>query len=323
MRRPLTVTLHRGSVVLSNERDDEARIGDLNGPEQLAAVLREAADGYRSHGTRRSQIRVAPTLLQRRVLEGLPPMSASLLREMAAKQQDRFFRRTGSALVTDARWAPLAEGQARTAVAIAAEGPWIDAAILALSDAGLKVVSIRDESGAFELTPISHAAIVRQRGLRRMRVLTVAAVAAWVIVLSCHLLRLTATERHLDRAIARLQEPAAAVRAIQQRVRNLDRARAALDQTRAQGLRFREALSRVLMALPDSAYLTSLTLDRTGAAMLSGAAREPAQVVAALERKSGLANIRSAEHGGLMDGAFGRRWERFSVKAGAGKRGDP
>jgi hypothetical protein len=74
-----------------------------------------------------------------------------------------------------------------------------------------------------------------------------------------------------------------------------------------------EQLAGLSVALPDSAYVTSLALDGSGSGELAVVARRSSEVAAALERVRAIAMPR-IEGTVVREIAGGREWERFTVR---------
>lgn len=311
------------SATIRGKGSHEPALVEYANAGELEAAVAVQANAFHKQGARDVTILIEEHLLQRRTLDGLPPMSSKLLRELVDRQQSRFFRRTGGPLVTNARWSSAARGVEAVALAVAVEQAWLDGAVAALTQSGLRVKHITDGQGVVPLWPRTHEALLHQKARRVALRLCGVGTMLWGSVLAAHLVRLVTTERRLDRELERLREPAAAVQAIRGRMRNVERSREVLDHTGRRALALRHSLGRILVSLPDSAYLTSLTLDTSGTAVLAGAARDPDMALAVMERESGLAGLRSDGRGRMVDGTMGRRWERLALEAGSASSSDP
>ncbi len=75
------------------------------------------------------------------------------------------------------------------------------------------------------------------------------------------------------------------------------------------------ALATVLLAIPDSAFLTTLHLNDRGQGEVSGAARRTTGVAAALER-TGAVSAPRLERPTTRDVIGGREYERFTLRFG-------
>jgi hypothetical protein len=89
----------------------------------------------------------------------------------------------------------------------------------------------------------------------------------------------------------------------------------AVASTDADRVRIPRLTEELVQALPDSSFLTSLTVSNDGAGRLSGAARRPLQVLARFEHLSAIARPR-IEGGTVRDQIGGQPWERFTLAFG-------
>ena len=294
--------MSRGEVEWSAEAafDD---VADL----EAALVSLTAAEGWRS--VWRADARVGADVIQRRLLRDLPPVRETALRDLIALQQARFFRRNGVPLATNARWISGKEG---TAEAVAASTDLLDAIARGLEGAGARKVRIctADSSLALESPHLSASGGSRRRRIRRA--LWGVALLSWLSVPAIHVLRLMKADRVQRRELARLEEPAAAVRRVR---RELARTAEVVEQV-DNGLRLRGQVSAILgavvAALPDSAALTSLTLSRSGAGTLTAVAMQPSVYVSRLERVPGIGH--PTPDGASVPEPGPGRWESFSLR---------
>ncbi len=242
-------------------------------PGELAdAIARLAAEAPRNGKRVRMTVALEPPLVQVRSLADLPPVKPADLATLVAAQSSRFFRRNGSALVTDATWETNGDGP-RVARAAAADEPWLEAIAAGARTAG----------GAL------YAA------------------------------RLVVGLRQTKRELARLARPAAAVLAARRDLRDASALIETLNQAAAQREVVAARLGRISPALPDSAFLTSLTLDASGSGVLTGLARRAADVVARLEARGAVAHPR-LDGPVLRERTAGRDWERFTILFGRESR---
>ncbi len=256
-----------------------------------------------------------PPLVQLRSLTDLPPVRPADLAALVAGQARRFFRGNGHPLVTDAVWLTPANGS-RVARAAAAEEPWLDAIVAGARAAGLVLETIGVSGApALALLPSNERASRRRSTQMRLRRLGVAAAATWLLAAGGFMARLTLERRRVNRELASVQAPVAAVLDAR---RELGEAAATVQTIRdAQAARGGAvaALAAVTAALPDSAVVTAFTWSADGTGALSGDARRAGEVVARLERRNAIQNPR-------FDGAItrevvgGREWERFTILFG-------
>lgn len=262
-----------------------------------------------------------PPLVQLRTLRGLPPVRASQLRALVATQASRFFRRNGKPLVTDACWATGEGRRQGVAVAAAAEEPLVEAVLDGARTAGLVIETIRPAGTPpgtrLGLVPQAERRRRYQRAVLSLRRLALLAGLTWVAAGGVFLVRLERERVAVARELARLERPAEAVRAARRAlgqaaamVETLDRASV------ARGLVAARAVA-VAAAMPDSAFLTSLTLDATGRGELGVVARRAAAVLEALDQSGAVVSPR-VEGAVVREAVAGRDRERFTVVFGPG-----
>jgi hypothetical protein len=264
---------------------------------------------------RRLRVALERPPVQLRTLSDLPPVPLRALRALVAHQASRFFRRNGEPLVTDAAW--VERGTARVARAAAVAEPFVEAIAAGARAAGfvLETIAPADEAARFALLPTSERARRDRAAQRRLHRLTVAAVTAWLGAGGLFVARLAWERRVVERELAALEHPLAAVLAARRELRDAEatvRAVTAVELRRGRSL---AALGAIAQALPDSAALTSLTWSDDGSGVLSGAARHAAEVVAALDRAGAVPSPRL--EGPVVRERFGARdWERFTIAFG-------
>jgi hypothetical protein len=130
------VALARGRVVWAAERL-------LAGPEDLASGLAELA-AERPRGVTRARVALEGELVQVKLLDGFPRVSAAKVRRAVALQAGRWFLRNGK---------PLATGATRMAgarvLAAAVELDAVDAIVAGLGEAGLGLDRVGAAAGAW------------------------------------------------------------------------------------------------------------------------------------------------------------------------------
>jgi len=298
--------IRHGAVAWAGESSyaDVAELAD--------AIARLAAEA--PAGCRRLTVALERPPVQLRTLADLPSVKPRVLRALVAHQASRFFRRNGQALVTDAAW--IEHGTARAVRAAAVEEPLVEAIAAGARAAGLVLETIApaDEEGRFALLPTSERARRERAGRRRRWRLVVAAVMAWVSAGALFVGRLAWERRAVERELAALEQPLAAVLAARRELRDAAatvRAVMAAERLRGRSL---AALGAIAQALPDSAALTSLAWS-DGSGVLSGAARHAAAVVAILDR-AGAVSAPRLEGPVVREPFGGRDWERFTIAFG-------
>jgi hypothetical protein len=263
--------------------------------------------------------RIDKPLAQVRSLSDLPPVSPARLRALVSTGSGRFFRRNGTPLVTDAVWQG-GDGAGQFALAAAVEETWVDAIGEAARSVALPI----------EIAPADLPTGVRQRlispdqlrrrcrdellGLKRLGAL---AAVLWVAAAATFAGRMRVERERLDREIARLEEPVAALSRAGRALDSASRMIAGLSGAEAGRRRVAATLVAISTALPDSAYVTALALDREGKGQMTLVARRSGEVMAGLARGGALPAPR-LEGGIVRETTGGREWERFTVAFGAG-----
>lgn len=311
--------VERRSVGLKLPRDSEpvamlsyADAGELT--QAVAALCRDAGQARR----RRVEVIFGDSIVQRRTLTDLPRVRSSVLRELVQAQQRRYFRRNGRNLVTDARWTETADGAVKHVTAVAVDEWLAETVIEAIGQAGLAVERASDLSGRFRLIPEGVSTLRLSQQRRQASRLLVAALMLWLSAVITYWVGVRARERALDAELARI---APAMTTLREARRRLGQAEGWVSTVDAMGKSrdaMRLTLSRILISLPDSSYLTSLTLGDDGTASLSGTAREATGVAARIEKLTELRNVR-IDGTPLIVASPGRRWERFAIRAGDGR----
>lgn len=301
------VAEHHGRVTWAGEAG-YASLEDLTD-----TIARLAADP--AERCRRVAVALERPIVQLRTLRDVPPVKERELARLVAHQPGRFFRKNGTPLVTDATW--VKNGTGRVAHAAAVEEPVVEAIVAGARAAGLVVQRIAPaerEDGLMLLSTSERAA--RTRTDRRVLIgLAVANAAMWTVVIGLVVGRLVWERRSLDRQLATLQTPLAALLAARHELRDAETTIQALgdaSRTRGEGIAM---IGAVTAALPDSAFLTSLTWYSDQSGLLTGVARRAGDVLARLERTHALPTPRF--EGAVVREAFaGRDWERFTIKFG-------
>ncbi len=260
-------------------------------------------------------------VVQVRLLHDLPPVRATDLRILVANQSGRFFRKNGKPLVTDAVWMRRDRKASAgwVAVAAAVEEPWLDAITAGAAAAGLRLETIGPAaeltSARLELFSPSEQGRRRTRDRLALRRLTLFAAALWLLAVGLVGLRVRQDRQRIERELAELQAPAAALLELRREVGEAARMIETIDRAGRERDRVLSGVIAIAVALPDSAYLTSLTLDREGRGSMTGAALQAAQVVAALDRDGAAIEPRLTGPA-VRELIAGRERERFSVTFG-------
>lgn len=294
---------------------------EWSSPEALAEAVAELAGRAELPAWGRSvEFLLEADLIQRRTLRDLPPVRRSQLAELVALTPQRYFRRNGVPLVTDAgRVAGRGTGEV---LMVAVELPVARALVRGAREAGLAVSSLGPAADSrLSLLPPDERARRDGLQLRWTRRFAIAAGLAWLLLGASVALGDALERRSLAARLAEIQGPLAAVLAAEAGADSAARMVARLDQESAHEGDVVVALYRVATALPDSAFLTQLRVDSAGVGLVAGAARRPAAVLAALEGRAGLVAPRF-EGRTSRDLVGGQHVERFAIGFGA-REGNP
>lgn len=295
---------HRGVVTWAGEAAYES-LEDLT--DTIARLAAEPAERCR-----RLAVVLQRPPVQIRTLTELPPVKERELGALVAHQAARFFRKNGHALVTDAAWAVNGKGCVAHAAAI--EEPIVEAIVAGARAAGLVIEDIApaDTREHLLLLPRSERAARSRVERKVIGRLALATGVVWTIVLGLVIGRLIWERRTVDRDLASLQAPLAAVLAARRELRDAEATLHAMASAERERSRSFEVLGTLSQAIPDSAVLTSVTWNAQGSGIVTGYARRAADVLARLERTS-------AGRGSRFDGPIvkeaiaGRDWQRFTI----------
>ena len=299
--------IERGSVTWAGEA------GYGNAAELADAIARLAAEPPRTCG--RLVVALDHPPVQLRTLTDLPPVKPRHLTALVAQQAGRFFRKNGQPLVTDAAW--VGKGAATVAYAAAVEEALAEAIAAGARGAGLWLESIAPVGAAARLTllPRSERESRERTARRRTRRLAAAACGLWLATGALFFARLAWERRNVERELAALAQPLAAVLEARRELRDAGTtlhaiATAERDRGLSLGL-----LAAVGGALPDSSVLTSFAWNADGSGVLVGGARHATDVVARLDRLGSLTGVRL---GGpvVREPIGGKEWERFTILFG-------
>jgi hypothetical protein len=277
------------------------------------AIARLAAEA--PPGCRRLVATLEHPPVQLRTLTDVPPVKRAHLAALVAQQAGRFFRKNGHLLVTDAAW--LTQGDSRVARAAAVEEPLVEAIADGARAAGLWLAAIAPADGLapLSLLPRSERADRERVARRRTRQLAFAAGGIWLVAGALFVGRLMWEQRAIDRELAALAQPLAAVLDARRELHDAETTVAAVTAAERERGRSLTVLTAITRALPDSSALTSLALNADGTGVISGAARRATDVVARLDRLGLLGGVR-LEGPILREPIAGREWERFTVLFG-------
>jgi hypothetical protein len=299
--------LDRGSVTWVGE----ASYGELG--ELADAIAHLAAEPPRA--CHRVVVMLDCPPVQLRTLTDLPPVKRRHLAALVAQQAGRFFRKNGQPLVTDAAW--VGKGATRVAHAAAVEEPLVEAIAGGARAAGLWLETIAPAADGVLLTllPKSERESRERAARRRTRRLALATCGLWLTAGVLFFARLAWERQAVERELAALAQPLAAVLEARRELRDAETTLHAITAAeRDRGLSL-GLLAAVTGALPDSSVLTSLAWNADGNGVLVGGARQATDVVARLDRLGSLAGVRL---GGpvVREPIAGREWERFTILFG-------
>ena len=307
--------IERGSVKWAGEASY------ANMTELADAIARLAAEPPRA--CRRLVVTLDRPPVQLRRLTDLPPVTPRHLAALVAQQSGRFFRKNGQPLVTDAAW--VGKGPTRVAHAAAVEEPLVEAIAAGARAAGLwlETIAPAGEAATLTLLPKSERESRERAARSRTRRLTAATCGLWLATGALFFGRLAWERHNVERELAALSQPLAAVLQARRELRDAETTLNAITAAeRDRGLSL-GLLAAVTGALPDSSVLTSLAWNADGSGVLVGGARHATDVVARLDRLGSLAGVRL---GGpvVREPIAGREWERFTIlfgrEPGAGSR---
>jgi hypothetical protein len=264
-----------------------------------------------------------PALFQRRLLGGLPLVGERELAALVAFAPQRYFRRSGTPLVTAGGW--RGARKARRAVVVATETPLVAALIRGAAEGGLllrRIVPTAEPGDPVLSFLPAHER--ERRDLRRAgwtRNILGAAAVAWLLLGVGLWAGETLEQRRIEARLAEIDAPLAALMAAEAGADSVMRMIERLDREALMEGEVPATLFRVASVLPDSTFLTQLRVDSGGVGLAAGAARRPAAVLAALEGGAGVGRPRF-EGRTARDVIAGRPVERFAIGFGR-KEGSP
>ena len=195
--------VEHGSVTWAGEASYGA-LGEL-----ADAIARLAAEPPRA--CRRLVVTLDRPPVQLRTLTELPPVKPRHLAALVAQQSGRFFRKNGQPLVTDAAW--VGKGPTRVAHAAAVEEPLVEAIAAGARAAGqwLETIAPAGEAATLTLLPKSERESRERSARARTRRLAVSTCGLWLAAGALFFGRLSWERRNVERELAALSQPLAAV----------------------------------------------------------------------------------------------------------------
>jgi hypothetical protein len=243
-----------------------------------------------SSGHSRTKLRIVlyPPVVQTRVLDDLPLLRQSDLRALVAEQAPQFFRGRRESLITNACWVS-ARGKKIARVA-AAERSMLQTLIKAARDSGfvLETVGTRIDGLWLELLPEEERIKSRQSALRRLGMQAGLISVIWFASAGWYLVGLRMQQGRLDRELSRLRPATVALNRLDQDARAASKMIKAVQASREDRTRILLELHSVVLALPDSAYLTTLSFSVEGPGSMTGLARRPFEVLGTLRSQGTL-----------------------------------
>ena len=285
----------------------------------IAALL---AARPKAPGSPTLTIEVERPLAQLRRLGTLPPVRREHLATLVQQQASTFFRKNGHPLVTDAAWLPTSNGAPREALLAALDLELAEALLAGAAEAGVEVdrLTVATESSvpALDLAPPGARAIRRAAERRSLHRLATIVAILWCLAGALWATRL-GFELHRTRLeLARLA-PARQALLTGRTVRHRAEAMLlTLDAAEAARPRLVERLLAIAATLPDSSYLTGLSLDTLATGLLTGAARRATDVMASLDHAH--AGPAPRLEGAVTPDPGGHHWEHFTIRLGSPTR---
>ncbi len=229
-------------------------------------------------------------VIQVRALRDIPPVGTRALQELVASHTNKFFRRPrGGSLCVAAAWVTRQRHEAR---AVAVSRALVDSLVAGAVEASLTVVAIEpvgcEAPMRLTLLPASARKGLRRVSLRQLGLVAALGALLWVAAGAVYLADLVRDRRSLAAELDTLRGPLDGLAGAR---RDLSNAASMVRQLEAVELErgwVSDVLARLTAALPDSAFLQSLALDRLGRGrvILAGVDRAAATT---LFEQSGLA----------------------------------
>jgi hypothetical protein len=254
-------------------------------PSELEVALRQlAAEPPPGRLPRRLLLQLAPPLVQRRTLGGLPPVRRRELAELVAHNAARYFRQNGHPLVTAGTWESRPGANARLA---AAEAHLLEGLLASARAAGFEVEDIVpcEPGGAgLSLLPAAERSSRTRSAWRKVGIALGVAVAAWTFVAAAVVVHLVREERRLGRELAALEVPRESLARVRREAGAVEATLRALLHDEAERHRLASHLALVAGVLPRDGIADRVELTSTGRGEVSGRAPNPAALVARLSR---------------------------------------
>ncbi|MEO8201000.1 MAG: PilN domain-containing protein [Gemmatimonadota bacterium] len=281
------------------------------------AIARLVAEPEVIGSLSRVRVELERPLVQCRTLVDLPTVPVNALRPMVEQQAHRYFRKNGKPLIVDAL---RANGKGSGVEAAAVEEPVVEAIWAGVRAAGFRLEDVAPSGyvGRLSLHLPAERARRRREARLSLRRLSLAVGILWLMVVGATWFNLVRQRREIDRELARLADPVAALALVKGEIALGQGMISAVDLGAEQRDEMVRLLAAMTAALPDSAFITSLSLKHGGRGFVGGYSKRASEVLARLESSGAVVAPR-------LDGLVAREviagseWERFSITFGEEK----
>lgn len=309
--RLLEARLQRGSSVLWSGQVEYHSTADL-----AEAIARLVAEPDLIKPGKSLLVELERPVVQLRTLNDIPPVRAGLVRQAVEQQEHRYFRKNGVPLVLDA--VRIGRRGHHPVLAAATEEPVIAAIVEGAQAGGFQLQDVRPlewRNRGLSLLPSAE----RERRFRLARLslrrTVIVVVLLWLMVtaigVASHMRQLQA----VNREIATLARPVAALREARHQLALARETIAVLDHQQGNRTRVVALMSAIAGALPDSSFLTSLTLESDGSGRITGYASRASEVLARLDAAQ-VVTAPVLESQQARQPIGGRDMEAFSIRFG-------
>jgi hypothetical protein len=305
----LEAKLQRGALVLWNGQMDYRDRQDLS--DAIAGLVAEPA---LVKPGKRLLVELERPVVQLRTLQDIPPVRANQLRVLVEQQGHRFFRKNGCPLIIDA----VRAGNHRNVRAVAVEEPVVAAIAEGARAGGFYLEDVRPaEWPNPRLSLLPSAERDRRKRLARLslRRIGVAVILLWTGAIAVGITSHLRQARSVDRELARLSEPVAALREARRQEQLIRETIATLDVEDSKEGRMADMLGAIAGALPDSAFVTSIAIDSAGVGVIGGYGKRASEVLARLDAAVAVV-APTLDNQGSRQTIAGREWETFSIRFG-------
>jgi hypothetical protein len=306
----LEARLQRGTQVLWNGQMDYHDRQDLS-----EAIARLVAEPALVKPGKQLLVELERPVVQLRTLQDIPPVRPAQLRALVEQQAHRYFRRNGSPLVIDA----VRAGGHRNVRAAAVEEPLVAAIAEGARAGGFQLEDVRPAewpNPRLSLLPVAERDGRKRLARLSLRRIALAVILLWSGAIAIGIASHLRQARTVDRELAQLSRPVAALGEARRQEQLVRETIAALDVAAAGSNRIVGVLASIAGALPDSAFITSLSIDSAGVGVIAGYAKRGSEVLARLDA-AGSVVAPMLDNRGSRQAVGGRDWETFSIRFGA------